>query len=238
MNAFLNILAKPIGYLLTFIYGLVGNYGLSIIILTLIVKFLIYPLYIRQIKSTTKMSLVQPKLQAIQNKYKDDKEMQNEKLAELYKEEGFNPMGGCLPMLIQMVIIFGLFALLQNPLAFIKNSNMIFAVHESFLWMPDLSQPDKWILPILAGIATYISFSMQSKQQMDTSQAGMGGMMKMMKYVFPVLIVLMGRTFPSGLTIYWAMSQVIQIFFNMRMNKIREEMLAEMKGRKNKGGKK
>ncbi|MGI6203821.1 MAG: YidC/Oxa1 family membrane protein insertase [Anaerovoracaceae bacterium] len=238
MNAFLNILATPIGYLLTFIYGLVGNYGVAIIILTLIVKFLIYPLYIKQIKSTTKMSLVQPKLQAIQNKYKDDKEMQNEKLAELYKEEGFNPMGGCLPMLIQMVIIFGLFALLQNPLAFMTDSKMIFAVHESFLWMPDMSQPDKWILPILAGIATFVSFSMQSKQQADTNQAGMGGMMKMMQYVFPVLIVLMGRTFPSGLTIYWAMSQVIQIFFNMRMNKIREEMLAEQKNKKKKGGKK
>jgi len=241
MNAIMNALAKPIGYLLQLLYGVIGNYGLVIIILTLFVKLLLYPLYMKQMTSTAKMSAVQPKMKAIQDKYANDKEMMNQKLSELYKEEKFNPMGGCLPMLIQMPIIFGLFALLQSPLQFMgDNDSMIFAVHQSFLWMPDLSQPDRWILPILAGIATYISFSMQNDQQQSAAAGagGMQGMMKMMKYVFPIMIVMMGRSFPSGLTIYWSISQVIQIFFNMRMNKVRAKLLGTDAKKKKKGGKK
>jgi YidC/Oxa1 family membrane protein insertase len=152
-------------------------------------------------------------------------------MADLYREEGINPMGGCLPMLIQMPIIFGLFALLRNPLFYMGSSeSMMFAVHESFLWMTDLSQPDKWILPILAGIATFISFSMNQPAAAGQS----ADMMKSMKYVFPIMIVLMGRTFPSGLTIYWFLSQFIQIFYNLRMKKVREKA---QEGNK-KGGKK
>jgi YidC/Oxa1 family membrane protein insertase len=92
--------------------------------------------------------------------------------------------------------------------------------------MTDLSQPDKWILPILAGIATFFAFSMQQQQQQEMP-GGNGGMMKSMKYIFPVMIVMLGRTFPAGLTIYWALGQVIQIFYNMRMNKVRAKMLAD-----------
>jgi YidC/Oxa1 family membrane protein insertase len=242
MNAIMNVLAKPIGYVLSFLYGLIGNYGIAIIILTLAVKMILYPLYMKQMSSTARMSAIQPKMKAIQDKYANDKDMQNQKLAELYKEEKFNPMGGCLPMLIQMPIIFGLFTLLRNPLYYMgTNERMMFAVHQSFLWMPDLSQPDKWLLPILAGIATFISFSMQQQQQPDTGggqMQSMNGMMKMMKYVFPIMIVMMGRSFPAGLTIYWSMSQVIQIFFNMRMNKMRAKIMEESTSKKKKGGSK
>lgn len=139
-------------------------------------------------------------------------------------------------MLIQLPIIFGLFALLRNPLLYMGTSGkMLFAIHESFLWMPDLSQPDKWILPIIAGIATFLAFSLQQQQQQDLPGNNAGGMMKVMKYIFPIMIVMMGRTFPAGLTIYWALGQVIQIFYNLRMNKVRREMLAEegKKGGKN-----
>ena len=117
------------------------------------------------------------------------------------------------------------------------SSDMLFAVHSSFLWIADLAQPDKWILPIGAGIATYFSFSMsQSNGAMGASGApGMGGaegMMKSMKYIFPVMIVLMARSYPAGLAIYWFFSQVIQIFFNLRFRKIREEIKGEKKSRK------
>jgi YidC/Oxa1 family membrane protein insertase len=107
------------------------------------------------------MADVQPKIQALQKKYANDKEMLNIKMMELYKEEKFNPMRGCLPMLIQMPIIFGLFALLRNPTDFIESTTMLMAVHEAFLWMPDLSQPDPWILPILAGFSN-IYFLLQT----------------------------------------------------------------------------
>ena len=207
MNTIIGFIAKPLGMFLGWLYGILGSYGLAIVVFTVIVKLILYPLYA------------------------NDKEMMNQKMADLYREEGINPMGGCLPMLIQMPIIFGLFALLRNPLFYMGSSeSMMFAVHESFLWMTDLSQPDKWILPILAGIATFISFSMNQPAAAGQS----ADMMKSMKYVFPIMIVLMGRTFPSGLTIYWFLSQFIQIFYNLRMKKVREKA---QEGNK-KGGKK
>ena len=105
------------------------------------------------------------------------------------------------------------------------------ASHESFLWMADLSHPDKWILPILAGIATYISFSIS--QQSTPQMSEMGGMMKATKYVFPMMIVLLGRSYPAGLSIYWFFGQFLQIFFNLHINKLRKKAeLERSKGRK------
>ena len=234
----MGFLAKPIGWLLTWMYDMIGNYGITLVILTLIIKLALYPLYAKQIKSTANMSSVQPKMQEIQRKYANDREMMNAKMAELYKEENVNPASGCLPMIVQMIVIFGLFALLRNPIQYLgSSSDMLFAVHSSFLWIADLAQPDKWILPIGAGIATYFSFSMsQSNGAMGASGApGMGGaegMMKSMKYIFPVMIVLMARSYPAGLAIYWFFSQVIQIFFNLRFRKLREEVKGQKKSRK------
>ena len=234
MYTILGIIAKPLGMLLDLLYGLIGNYGICIIIFTVIVKVCLYPLYIKQIKSTAKMSELQPKMQAIQNQYANDTETMNIKMQELYKEEKFNPMGGCLPMLIQMPIIMGLFALLRNPMRYMTDDNMIFAFHESFIWINDLAQPDPWILPIISGVATFIAFSMNRVLQ-DTGNAQanqMAGMTKMMQYVFPVMILWMARSFPSGLALYWAVSQIIQIFFNIHMSSIRKKMKKEAEEKK------
>ena len=221
----LGIIAVPLGWLLSFIYSLVNNYGITLIIFTALVKGCLYPLYASQIKSTAAMTDIQPKMQELQRKYAHDQETLNIKLMELYKEEKFNPLGGCLPMLIQMPILFGLFALLRNPMAYISTDTMLLAIHESFLWIMDLSQPDLWILPIAAGIATFISFSMTQAQQADNAaNAQMAPMMKMMKIIFPVMIVLMGRSFPAGLAMYWFVGTLVQIGFNLRLNKLRKKM--------------
>ena len=225
----MGIIAVPLGYLLTFIYNLVGNYGISLIILTVLVKLILYPLYFKQIKSTASMSSIQPKIKAIQEKYKNDKEKMNEEMAKITKDENFNPMGGCLPMLIQLPIIWGLFTLLRNPIKYIADENMIFAVHQSFLWIKDLGQPDLWILPIAAAVSTYISFAMT--QQLTGQNEIMGGQGKsmnmMMKYFFPLSILWLARAYPAGLAIYWAGGQFIQIFFNIRMNKFRAKIKEE-----------
>jgi YidC/Oxa1 family membrane protein insertase len=221
----MGVIAVPLGYLLTWIYRLVGNYGVSLIILTAIVKFALYPLYVKQIKSTANMQELQPKMQEIQTKYANDQVKMNEAMQELYKSENFNPLGGCLPMLIQFPIIMGLFALLRNPMKYLRSEDMLFAVHESFLWIRDLAQPDLWILPIAAAVATYFSFTMT--QQLTTADAGnaqMNQMNMLMKYVFPLSILVIARSYPAGLAIYWAFGQVIQIFLNMRMNRVRREM--------------
>lgn len=225
----MGFIAVPLGYLLTFIYKLVGNYGISLIILTVLVKLLLYPLYFKQIKSTASVSSLQPKIKAIQEKYKNDKEKMNEEMAKITKDENFNPMGGCLPMLIQLPIIWGLFTLLRNPIKYIADENMIFAVHQSFLWIKDLGQPDLWILPIAAAVSTYISFAMT--QQLTGQNEIMGGQGKsmnmMMKYFFPLSILWLARAYPAGLAIYWAGGQFIQIFFNIRMNKFRAKLKEE-----------
>ena len=225
----MGFIAVPLGYLLTFIYNLVGNYGISLIILTVLVKLILYPLYFKQIKSTASMSSIQPKIKAIQEKYKNDKEKMNEEMAKITKDENFNPMGGCLPMLIQLPIIWGLFTLLRNPIKYIADENMIFAVHQSFLWIKDLGQPDLWILPIAAAVSTYISFAMT--QQLTGQNEIMGGQGKsmnmMMKYFFPLSILWLARAYPAGLAIYWAGGQFIQIFLNIRMNKFRAKLKEE-----------
>ena len=177
------ILATPLGWILTQIYSIIGSYGLTLVIITLIVKFALYPLYKKQILSTSGMTDLQPKMQELQRKYANDKETLNQKVSELYKEEGFNPMGGCAPMIVQMIVIMGLFALLRNPISYISSEEMYFAIHEQFLWIQDFSQPDLWILPILAGIATFISFYMSQQNGSVPGAAGgqSNAMMKMMK---------------------------------------------------------
>lgn len=216
----MGFLATPLGYLLTLLYDLIGNYGLALIILTVVIKLALYPVYSKSIKSTMRMSEIQPKMQELQQKYGRDQALYNEKLTQLYKEEGVSMYGGCLPMVVQMIVIMGLFALLRNPMAYIQSDKMLFAIHESFLWIPDLAQPDKWILPIAAAAATFLSSLLSSATTAATSQnAAQAKMMQnMMKYFFPIMILWMARSYPAGLAIYWFGSQAIQILYNIRFN--------------------
>lgn len=229
-------IAIPLGHLLYFLYNFIDNYGITLIVFTVIVRACLFPLYANQIKHTSKMQDMQPKLTALQKKYANDKEMLNQKMMELYSEEKFNPMKGCLPMLIQFPIIIGLFALLRNPIAYISDPSMLMAVHESFLWVPDLSQPDSWILPILAGFTTYFSFSLSQSQA--PAEAANNSMMKMMKYFFPITIVFMGRSFPAGLTVYWFIGNLIQVFQTILLNRWKKNMKAKKEAEKAKKGKK
>ena len=226
----MGILASPMSYLLTWIYDFIGNYGLALLVFTILIKGVMYPLYAKQIKTTMNMSKMQPKIKEIQQKYAKDKALMNQKMAELYKEEGGSMYGGCLPMLIQMIVIMGLFALLRNPMNYISSDKMLFAIHESFLWIPDLAQPDKWVLPIIAGIATFLATYFSQTNQMSGPNADQMKMMtKMMKYVFPVMILLMARSYPAGLALYWSLNQIIQIFYNIRFAKMKKTMSGEGK---------
>lgn len=191
------------------IYGLVDNYALSIIIMTVIIRLIILPLYSMQLKSNEQMMAVQPKIKEIQTKYKDNPEKMNQKLQELYEDHKIRPAMGCLPLLIQLPIIWGLFALLRNPMDYISNTDMVIAVHESCFWINDLTQPDMWILPIIAGVATYISMKITTVSSQGNNSAN--ATMKAMQYFMPVMIVWMGRTLPAGLCMYWIMSYIFQI---------------------------
>ncbi len=169
-----------------------------------------------------KMSRLAPLTKAIEAKCGDDKQKYQQEVMALYKSEGVSMYGGCLPMIVQMFIIMGLFALLRTPMSYL-DTNMLFAIHEPFLWIKDLAQPDKWILPISAGVATFFSFSMNSSMSSMGGNAQQTAMMsKVMKYFFPIMILWFARTYPAGLALYWFGSQVIQIFYNLRFNKLKK----------------
>ena len=217
MSAVIGFIAQPMGILLTFLYNMVGNYGVAIILFTIIIKLAMYPLTHHQMKSQTNMQALQPKINEIKKKHANNKEVMNQKIMELYQEEKFNPMGGCLPLLIQLPIIYGLFGLLREPDAYMTGTIITQGLNDSFFWVQNLSDPDVWVLPILAGIATFFSFRMTSSK----SGEGQPAMMKNMQYIFPVMIIWMGRSFPAGLTLYWFVSTLFQIGQQFIINKVK-----------------
>ena len=216
MAAITGFFAKLIGYPILWVYSFIGDYGITIIIITLIVRLCLLPLYAKQIKSQAKTAGLQSQIRDIQTKYANNRERMNQELNDLYAKAGVSPMSGCLPLIIQMPIIFGLFAVLRNPLEYMTANNMIAAVHESFLWVGDLSQPDPWLLPILAGITTYFTSTASAAAQ---GAAGANGMMNTMKYFMPIMIFLMGRSFPAGLALYWTVGNVVMIIQTVLFNK-------------------
>lgn len=220
----MSFLAGFIGNILSFIFDIVNSYGLSIIILTILMKLVLLPLSIKQIKSTNKISEIQPRIKELQEKYKDDKETLNSKMMELYKKEGVNPLSGCLPMLVQLPILFGLFAVLRDPAQYVFAGSAEAAdaaVNVSFLWVKSLNNPDllgniissgpSWLLglpgllPIISAASTYL--------QMNTmkSSGAQQGSMKTMGTIMPLFILYMGINFASGLMLYWTVSNLFQI---------------------------
>nr|WP_293736095.1 YidC/Oxa1 family membrane protein insertase [uncultured Phascolarctobacterium sp.] len=186
----------------------IPNLGLAIVLMTIIIKLIMYPLTQKQIQSTKAMMEIQPKMKALQEKYKDDKQRLNMELANLYKSEGVNPLAGCLPLLIQMPIMIGIFYGIRD---------YDYAAHPelvtSFLWLKDISLADPtYILPVLSALTTYI----QTKQTMP---AGGGAQNKMMAYFMPLFIGYISLTFPAGLVLYWVVMNIMQIAQQSIMNK-------------------
>ena len=172
-GAILGPVAKLLGVIMDAIYMFMHNVfgfenvGLSIIIFTIVIYTLMLPLTYKQQKFSKLSQAMQPEIKAIQEKYKGRRDeasqmAMNNETQMVYDKYGVSPMGSCGQMLIQMPIIMGLFALLRNPMQYISDGDMIFAFHESFLWIEDLSQPDPWILPIIAGVGTFVSFIIAS----------------------------------------------------------------------------
>ena len=210
-------IAKIMGNGINFIFKYIPNYGWSIIIFTLFLKILLFPLTYTSSVSMAKMQTLQPKIKAIKKKYKNVKDPEqrrkmNVETMALYKQEKVNPAGGCLPMLLQLPILFGFFRLLAVS---------INVRHEPWmLWIKDLSLKDPiFLLPILMG-ATQILLQKMSPTSADSSQ-------KKMMYIMPVVIVFFVINLPSGLTLYWFISNLLQIgqqhFINKKIFKKKKE---------------
>jgi len=224
----LAIFAQIFGYLLGLIYGVVKDYGIAIIIFTLITKLLLMPFTIKQLRSQKAMADIQPKMKEIQEKYKDNKEKQNQMLVELYKEHKYNPLSGCLPLLIQFPIIIGLFTAMRQPetYVFVNNPDLLAqATQDAFLWIGNLSLPDlmsnifksgpEWFLgfpglmPIISAALTY--FQMSSTTTSTGGSDAMNNQMKIMQIFFPVMILFWGKTMSAGLILYWTVGSIFQI---------------------------
>jgi len=181
-----------------------SNWGISIILLTVILRILLHPFNISQAKSMAKMQKVQPEMNAIKAKYKDNPQKMNAEIMELYKKHNMNPFGGCLPMLLQIPILFALFTMLRTSIE-IKGA--------SFLWLADLSKPDvMYILPILIAVSMYYQ---QKSMQVNQSAPGQSQMMVMM----PVMMFVITLSLPSGVLVYWFISNILSYFQQKYVNK-------------------
>lgn len=212
-----DILAKPLLYFLKFFYKFTHNYGIAIILLTVLIKIVFWPLAHKSAKAMKTMQKIQPRLQKLKEKYGDDKERLNKELLQLYKTYKVNPMSGCLPMLLQIPVFFALYKVLLQAIEL---------RHAPFLlWINDLSAPDRlmipgidipWIhgLPVLT-ILMGVSMWWQQKltpASLDPTQA------KIMQFL-PVVFTFMFLTFPSGLVLYWLVNNILSIAQQYYINK-------------------
>ena len=176
----------------------IANYGIAIILMTILVKVLLYPLTAKQVRSMKAMQELQPALKKLQKDYKNNPQLLQQKMAELYKESGVNPLAGCLPLLIQMPILMGVYYTLYG---------YNYTGDPNFLWLTSLSETDPtYVLPVLSALTTYI----QQKQTM-TNNGGDNQQMKLMSYMMPLFIGWISLSFPSGLVVYWVTMNICQI---------------------------
>ncbi len=193
-----DIIAKPLLMCLKFFYGFLGNYGLAIILLTIIIKILFWPLTHKSFESMKGMQKIQPELTALKEKYKDNKEEFARQQLSLYKKYNVNPLSGCLPILIQIPVFIALYNALMYSIEL---------RHASFVsfWINDLSAKDPtYLAPIIMGLSQFLQQKMTPSASMDPMQA------KMMLFM-PLVFTFMFLSFPSGLVIYWLVNNVISI---------------------------
>jgi len=217
--------ALAIGFLLSYIYDYVVSYGLSIVILTIIINILIFPLTLRQTRSTKRMQDAQADIKKVQKQYKDDKEELNKKIAELYKEKGINPLGCVVPLLVQMPIWFALFRVLREPLLFIpKEANLYSQLgdHSSVLFFNmDLQIPASaitawidrapYIVLILLVVGTALIQQNQLTKKQGKSNNQQQQQMQMIGKVMPIFFGFISWTLPSGLVVYFLTGNIFRI---------------------------
>ena len=212
-------LGNLLGWFLKVLYGLVKNYGVAIIILTVILKALLAPLMMNSMKNSQKMQTLQPKLKELQVKYKDKPEMLSQKTMELYRKAGVSPVSGCLPMLLQMPFLFAMYQLLDR---------MFELKGASFLWIKDLAMPDALItfsftIPLLnissLNILPIIMVVSQVFQSMLTPGMDNNPQAKMMIWLMPLMFFFFFYNVSSGLVLYWTVMNLLGIIQQLFMNK-------------------
>ena len=202
MSYIYGLLKGIIESMLVFMHNLTGNFGLAIIGVTILMKIILLPLTFKQDKSMKSMKKLQPELEKLKEQYKGDSKMLNQKTMELYQKNKVNPAGGCLPLLVQLPILWALFGVLRGG---------IVPQDSTFLWM-ELVKPDPYyILPVLNGVVSFVQQKVMGSS--DNPQ------MKNMMYMFPIMMVFISYKMPAGLQVYWLTSSlagVIQQYLIMK----------------------
>ena len=201
----LDPIAKPLFWLLIFLEGLVGNWGWAIVLLTILIKIAFYPLAAAGFKSMARMKEMAPRMQQLKERFGDDKQKLQMAMMDLYKQEKINPLGGCLPILVQIPVFIALYWVLLGSVE-MRNAPWI-------LWIHDLATPDPWfVLPALMMLTSWIQFTLQPTPP-DPVQAKM---MMIMPFVFGVMFFF----FPSGLVLYYVLNNGLSILQQWRINKV------------------
>ncbi len=206
------VISAPLFWLLKWLHGLVHNWGWAIVLLTIIIKSAFYPLNHASARSMAKMKVIAPKLKALQEQYANDKQQLQVKMMEMYKQEKINPLGGCLPILVQIPVFIALYWVLLSAVE-LRNAPWIG-------WIRDLSAPDPYfVLPIVYAASAYLQVKLSPTPISDPVQAKV---MQIMPIAFSVMFVF----FPAGLVLYWLINNLIQIFQQWHMNRVLEKEAA------------
>jgi YidC/Oxa1 family membrane protein insertase len=207
---FQQILVIPMVKLLDIFKDVLGNYGLSILVLTFLVRLIVFPLTWKQQQSTQRMQEIQPEMMKIRKKYEKNPQKMQEETMKLFQKHNINPMAGCLPLLIQIPVLFAFYqAIMGNE--HIKES--------SFLYL-QLGSPDPYfILPLIAAFTTYLQFIVTGAQS--------NPQMKVMVWIMPVMIFFLAYQFPSALSLYWVYGNIFTIAQSLILQKLNKK---EVKG--------
>lgn len=229
------IFAFPIYNVLMLLDHIFGDFGLSIIVMTLAIRLVLFPLTLKQLRSTKATQAIQPLMADLKKKYPNDPRAQQAAMMDLYKEYNINPMAGCLPLLIQMPVLYGLYGAMDvvlrpgHPLTLADVNNPIYSFLPKFAHMPDFNL--RWftfinphwvlslatadsthILPIVAGLATFVQLRMsQARTQASGQKDMMTQQMQLMSYIMPFITVVIAWSFPAGLALYWTTSSVFSM---------------------------
>jgi YidC/Oxa1 family membrane protein insertase len=199
------VIAKPLLYSLKFLYSYVGNYGIAIIIITIILKAIFFPLTHKSYKSMKDMQKIQPMMAALKDKHKDDRDTMNKAVMELYREHKVNPMGGCLPMVVQIPVFFALYKALMFSIE-LRHAPF-------FFWITDLAAKDPYyVTPVIMGVTMFV--------QQKMTPSNMDPIQQKMMLALPVVFTFMFLSFPSGLVLYWLVNNILTIGQQMYINKL------------------
>ena len=206
--------------IMVFLYGLIPNYGVVVVLFAVLIKAITYPLMAKQLRSTKKMQEIQPELSKIKLKYKHDPALQQQKMSALFQENGVNPLAGCLPMLVQFPVLIAVFMVFRNTI--------VFRGEPFFLWITDLSSPDTLfvvgsipinVLPFLMSLSMFYTMKASTAAQPSGGDPAQEATQKIMKYMFPGMMFFLFYAFPSGLNLYYLCFNVIQIIQQKIINK-------------------